>query len=242
MKVALTINDHLRRGEQVYGDRLAVIDEPDQPAESWGSVTYRQLAELARRQARGLDDLGVPVGARVAVVSQNSARLLTSFFGVSGSGRVLVPINFRLAAEEVAYIIEHCGADVLIVDPELEETLSSVTARHRFTIGAESDAVLFPASQDCATWEPDENATATINYTSGTTARPKGVQLTHRSFGGELCCFWLAIGSERPRYLSAYAASVSRERLGNGVCGNRNGWHSRNFAQNRWRRDLASNR
>ncbi|MTA94044.1 MAG: AMP-binding protein, partial [Actinobacteria bacterium] len=109
MKVALTINDHLRRAEQVYGERIAVVDEPDQVAPSWGSLTYAELAEKARQQAAGLDALGVPQGARVAIVSQNSARLLTSFFGVSGHGRVLVPINFRLAAEEVAYIIDHCG-------------------------------------------------------------------------------------------------------------------------------------
>lgn len=202
MKVALTINDHLRRAEQVYGDRIAVIDEPDQPAQSWGSFTYAELAQRARRQAKGLDDLGIPVGARVAVVSHNSARLLTSFFGVSGSGRVLVPINFRLAADEVAYIIEHCGADVLIVDPELEDTLSRVTARHRFTIGAESDAVLYPESQDCAPWEPDENATATINYTSGTTARPKGVQLSHRSLWVNSAVFGWQLGvNDRDVYL-----------------------------------------
>ena len=110
MKVALTIVDHLRRAEQVYGDRIAVIDESDQPAESWGSITYAEMARRARAQAAGLDALGIAQGARVAIVSQNSARLLTSFFGVSGYGRVLVPINFRLVAEEVSYIIKHCGA------------------------------------------------------------------------------------------------------------------------------------
>ncbi len=181
MKVALTIIDHLRRAEQVYGDRIAVIDEPDQPAESWGSITYAEMAVRARAQAAALDALGVPQGARVAMVSQNSARLLTAFFGVSGFGRVLVPINFRLVAEEVSYIVEHCGADVLLIDPELEESLATVTARHKFVIGAESDRVLYKYDTEPVAWEPDEDATATINYTSGTTARPKGVQLTHRN-------------------------------------------------------------
>ncbi|MFM9132076.1 MAG: AMP-binding protein, partial [Actinomycetota bacterium] len=183
MTGALTVSDHLRRAEQVYGDRVAVIDEPDQPAQSWGSLTYARMAQLARAQAAGLDALGVPQSARVAVVSQNSARLLTSFFGVSGWGRVLVPINFRLVAEEVAYIVEHSGAEVLIVDPELDDPLSGVTAKHRFVIGAESDAVLYPHGVEPRPWVPDEDATATINYTSGTTARPKGVQLTHRNPG-----------------------------------------------------------
>ena len=66
-------------------------------------------------------------GERVAVVSHNSARLLTSFFGVSGSGRVLVPINFRLSAEEISYIVEHCGARVLLIDEDLAPSLSTVT-------------------------------------------------------------------------------------------------------------------
>lgn len=181
MKTALTIIDHLRRAEQVYGDRIAVIDEPDQPAESWGTITYTELARRARAQAAALDALGVPQGARVAMVSQNSARLLTAFFGVSGFGRVLVPVNFRLVADEVSYIVQHCGAEVLIIDPELEESLASVSAPHKFVIGAESDTVLYKYDTEPVAWVPDEDATATINYTSGTTARPKGVQLTHRN-------------------------------------------------------------
>jgi fatty-acyl-CoA synthase len=178
--VPLTINDFLRRAEAVYPDRVAVVDEPDQPASPFGPLTYRQLAAAARAQAAALDELGIPVGGRVAIVSQNSARLLTSFFGVSGSGRVLVPVNFRLAAPEVSYIVGHSGADVLLVDPELDESLAEVATRHRFVLG-ESDDVLFPEGRAGVDWEGDEGATATINYTSGTTARPKGVQLTHRN-------------------------------------------------------------
>ena len=102
MKVALTVNDFLSRAERVYPDRIAVVDEPDQPAESWGAITYRDMAERARAMAAGLDALGIQQGERIAMVSHNSARLLTAFFGVSGSGRVLVPINFRLVAAEVS--------------------------------------------------------------------------------------------------------------------------------------------
>ena len=163
MKVPLTIVDHLRRAELVYGNRTAITDEPDQPATSWGSLTYKEVAERARAQAAGLDALGIPQGARVAMVSHNSARLYTSFFGVSGFGRVLVPVNFRLVAEEVQYIVEHSGADVLIVDPELDESLKSVTAKHRFVIGTESDAELFAADTEPEPWTADESATATIN-------------------------------------------------------------------------------
>ena len=202
MKVALTVVDHLRRAEQVYGDRVAIIDEPDQPAASWGSITYSEMARRARAQAAGLDALGIAQGARVAIVSHNSARLLTSFFGVSGSGRVLVPINFRLVAEEVSYIMEHCGAEVLIIDPELEESLRSVQAKHKFIIGEESDAILYLYDREPLPWIPDEDVTATINYTSGTTARPKGVQLTHRNLWINAAVFgWHMNVNDRDVYL-----------------------------------------
>ncbi len=202
MKVALTINDFLRRAELVYGDRLAIIDEPDQPAPSWGTFSYRDMASRARSMAAALDQLGVPVGARVAMVSQNSARMLTSFYGVSGWGRIFVPINFRLSAAEVAYIVEDSGSDVLIIDPELEDALAGVAARHRFVIGSEADDVLFGNATEPRAWEADEDATATINYTSGTTARPKGVEQTHRSLWVNATTFgWQASVSDRDVYL-----------------------------------------
>jgi fatty-acyl-CoA synthase len=181
MKVPLTVNDFLERAALVYGDRVGLVDEPDQPAAPLGELTYRRVRELARAQAAALDHLGVGFGERVAIVSPNAGRLFVSFFGVSGSGRILVPINFRLNADEVGYIVEHSGATMLLVDPELDESLSSVSAKHRFVIGAEADRELFREGVEPEPWDPDEDATATINYTSGTTARPKGVQITHRN-------------------------------------------------------------
>ncbi|MEX1007288.1 MAG: AMP-binding protein [Acidimicrobiia bacterium] len=203
MKVPLTVSDFLERAELVYGRRVGVVDEPDQPAESWGELTYAQMAERARAQAAGLDHLGVAQGERVAMVTQNAARLLTSFWGVSGYGRVLVPINFRLNADEVGYIVEHSGASVLLVDPELDDALRDVTAKHRFAIGAEADAELLAFDTEPEPWdEPDEDATATINYTSGTTARPKGVELTHRNIWINAATFgWQAGVSDRDVYL-----------------------------------------
>ena len=202
MRVPLTVRDHIERAELVYGDRVAFVDEPDQPAESWGEVSYRRMAELARAQAAGLDALGVGLGERVAIVSHNSARLLTSFFGVSAYGRVLVPVNFRLGPDEVAYIVEHSGATVLLVDPELEDSLAGVKAEHRFVLGAEADEILHVFDTEPVQWVPDEDATATINYTSGTTARPKGVQLTHRSLWLNAATFGWHIGvNDRDNYL-----------------------------------------
>ncbi len=202
MKVPLTILDHIERAELVYGDRVAAVDEPDQPAESWGEITYRRMAELSRAQAAALDHLGVGHGERVAIVSQNAARLLTAFFGVSAYGRVLVPINFRLGADEIDYIVDHSGASVLLVDPELDETLGSVDAKHRFVIGEASDAELYRFGTEPLPWEPDESGTATINYTSGTTARPKGVEMTQRMLWVNAATFgWQAGVSDRDVYL-----------------------------------------
>jgi acyl-CoA synthetase (AMP-forming)/AMP-acid ligase II len=204
MKVPLTIADHLERAALVYPDRIGVVDEPDQPAASWGEMTYGRLAELARAQAAGLDALGIGRGERVAIVSHNAARLLTSFFGVSAWGRVLVPVNFRLGADEVRYIVEHSGARVLLVDPELDPSLAGVTAEHRVVLGEGSDATLWPAgAAEPEPWDdPDEDATATINYTSGTTARPKGVELTHRNLWINAAVFgWQAGVTDRDVYL-----------------------------------------
>ena len=176
----LTVRDFLDRAQSVYPDRIGVVDEPDQPAPPLGELTYRELARLAGAQATRLDQLGVPVGGRVAVVSHNSARLLTSFFGVSGWGRILVPINFRLSAAEIAYIVAHSGAQVVYADPAVRDVLNQLDVPHKFLLG--DDDALFSADADPRPWsDPDENATATVNYTSGTTARPKGVQLTHRN-------------------------------------------------------------
>jgi acyl-CoA synthetase (AMP-forming)/AMP-acid ligase II len=120
----------------------------------------------------------------VAIVSPNSGRFLVSFFGVSGFGRVLVPINFRLVSEEIRYIVAHSGARVLLYDPELEDQVDGIDVEHRFALDGQADAALFaPAGADVdpVPWDADEDATCSINYTSGTTARPKGVQLTHRN-------------------------------------------------------------
>ena len=180
MFVPFSVNDFLDRAVAAFGDRVGVVDEPEQPAPTQGGLTYAQVGDLARRQAAKLDELGIGVGDRVAVVSHNSSRLLTSFFGVSGWGRVLVPVNFRLSPDEVQYIVDHSGARVLYIDPELEESLAGVRCEQKYLLGDDATLYAAPGTEPEA-WEYDEGATATINYTSGTTARPKGVQITHRN-------------------------------------------------------------
>src|SRR6185436_5041533 len=100
-------------------------------------------------------------------------------FGVSAYGRTLVPVNYRLNPEEIAYIFQHSGATVALLDPEMDAPLRHLPVKHRFVLGADSDAPLFRrADAKPRLAVTDENATLSINYTSGTTARPKGVQLT----------------------------------------------------------------
>ena len=202
MQVPLTVGEFLARADFVYGERVGVVDEPGRPG-ALGEVTYAELHRRARNMASALDRMGVEHGERVAIVSQNAARFLVSFFGVSGFGRVLVPINFRLNAEEVNYIVDHSGASVLLIDPELDETLAGVTAKERILLDGVADAELFAdAPAEPAIWRADENATATINYTSGTTARPKGVQLTHRTnYLNALSFGWHAAVNDRDVYL-----------------------------------------
>ncbi|WP_375491864.1 AMP-binding protein [uncultured Jatrophihabitans sp.] len=197
----LVVGDFLDRAAHVYPDRTAVVDEPQQPAPSLGELTYRQLAENARAQAAKLDQLDVPVGGRVAVISQNSARLLTSFWGVSAYGRVLVPVNFRLSRSEIRYIVEHSGSQVVYCDPEQVKVLDGLDVAHKFVLG-DDDELYLRDTQPRGWAEPDEGATATINYTSGTTARPKGVQLTHRNLWLNATVFGLHTSiSDRDVYL-----------------------------------------
>jgi len=181
MKVPLTIGDFIRRAELVYGDRVGLIDEPGAPGGDLGSQTWSEVATRARAQAAKLDELGIGTGQRVAMVSQNSSRLLTSFFGCAAYGRIFVPINFRLSKSEIEYIVDHCGATILLVDPSLEDITKDLPVEHYVVMGDDADSQMYSWDTEPVAWQPDEDATAVINYTSGTTARPKGVQQTHRA-------------------------------------------------------------
>lgn len=182
MRVPMTIADFLDRAELGFAAGPGVIDEPDQPAAPVPDSTYGRLGERVRAWQAGLDALGVGEGARVAVVSHNSARLLELLFAVPMSGRICVPVNFRLKAEEIEYVVRQSGASVLLVDPEVQDAVADIKVDHRFVLGEQTELDLMRFGVEPRPWScPDEDATATINYTSGTTARPKGVQLTHRN-------------------------------------------------------------
>src|ERR1700733_5937862 len=99
-----------------------------------------------------LDRMGVGVGERVAIISPNAVKLLIALYAVTGSGRVLVPINFRLNPEEAQFIVDDAGASLLLVDPELNERFAVVRAPRRIVLDGEGDVELFAASTGAREW------------------------------------------------------------------------------------------
>jgi fatty-acyl-CoA synthase len=179
VRVELTVSDFLRRAVTVFPDRVAVIDEPGVPG-SLGHLSYSALGDAALSIAGRLDDRGLAVGDRVGIVSPNSAKFLAAYFGVSGSGRIFVPMNYRLNTDEIGYIIQHSGVRVVLVDPEFSDVVDRASAPDVVVLDGADDEGWFNGSP--GPWLiGDEESTCSINYTSGTTARPKGVQLTHRN-------------------------------------------------------------
>jgi acyl-CoA synthetase (AMP-forming)/AMP-acid ligase II len=211
MIVPLTLSDFLERAELVYGDREAVVDEPNPPGGGLGRFSYGQFAEMARSLAATLDDLGVVESDRVAIVSPNAARFLVSLFGVSVFGRTLVPVNFRLHPEEVRYVIEHSGSSVLLVDAELDEALRHIPVKHRFVLGSATDPQLFSARVRSPVCTSRTRTPPSRSTTRRAPRRdPKGVQLTHRNFWLNAVTFGWHLGlSDRDVYLHTCPPSTA---------------------------------
>jgi fatty-acyl-CoA synthase len=171
----LTPLDFLARSACVYRDRVAVVDGDRR-------FRYADFHERAHRLASALRRLGVAPGDRVAVLAPNTVAALEAAFGVPLAGAVLVMLNIRLDGRELAWILRHSGAKVLLSDPELTGVLDPVQSElGELRIVEDYEGLLaqgdFPVSDP---FEPDENGVISINYTSGTTGLPKGVMYTHR--------------------------------------------------------------
>ncbi|HEY1971353.1 MAG TPA: long-chain-fatty-acid--CoA ligase [Pseudonocardia sp.] len=199
----LTPLSFLRRSADVYPDKCAVVHGDRR-------LTYRELAEQAERLASALREAGVRPGDRVAYLMPNVPEMLVAHFGVPLAGAVLVAINTRLAGEEIRYICDHSGAVMLVVDSAYAATVAPLAGTwksvrtivsHVDPDGPHADggAAAIPGSialttlldraptgdQEGGSARPvwavdDERATISINYTSGTTGRPKGVMYSHR--------------------------------------------------------------
>ena len=200
---ALTPLSFLERSARVWPGKTAVI---------YGArrLTYRELAAEAQRVARALQASGAGPGDRVAYLMPNLPEMLIAHFAVPLAGAVLVAVNTRLTAEEVAYILSHSGAKIVVVDAALLPTATAAAQdieavaelviaedAEREPDGAELSGeprlvsyseFLARGTQEPLPWSvPDELAPVAINYTSGTTGRPRGVIYTHR--GAYLNCF-----------------------------------------------------
>ncbi len=174
--------DFLTRAAYMYPERLAVIDGERR-------LSYRQLAERAWRLANGLRSAGLGKGDRVATLLFNSSPMLEAHFAVPAAGGILVAVNNRLAGPEVGYILRHSGARYLLLDTELEPAVAGLeldgvrVIRSVNGSGAddEYEQLLAAASPQRPTSQLEhEEETISINYTSGTTGQPKGVQYTYR--------------------------------------------------------------
>jgi fatty-acyl-CoA synthase len=188
----------LHRAAAVFPDKVAIVAGTRR-------LTYREFAEEAVRVAHALRGLGTGPGDRVAYLSPNLPEMLVGHFAVPLAGGVLVAINTRLAPAEIGYILDHSGARVLVVHASLLDAVRPVaadlaTVRHVVVVDGDGDEALGSVDTrgyldllrdpdllrdagdggDLSWSVPDENAIIAINYTSGTTGRPKGVRYTHR--------------------------------------------------------------
>ena len=171
----LTPTSYLDRAAAAHGDRVAVVDGGDR----W---TYAQLHDRCTRLAGGLAPLAQ--GRPVAVLAPNTHVLLEANFGVPWAGSALVAVNTRLSAGEVAYILEHSEAAVLVHDPVFDDLVDAAFGRlnnppARVRAGEEYERLLAGATPRHDT-PSDERSLLSINYTSGTTGKPKGVMYHHR--------------------------------------------------------------
>ncbi|MGA8457540.1 MAG: acyl--CoA ligase family protein [Streptosporangiaceae bacterium] len=174
--------DFLERAAYIYPGKTAVVDGKRRRS-------YRELAERSWRLANALRSAGLAKTDRVATLLFNSSPMLEAHFGVPAAGGILVAVNNRLSAAEVGYILQHSGAKYLLLDTALEAQtkladLSGMTVIRVDDTGAPGDAyeefLAGAAAERPASWLEDEEETISINYTSGTTGRPKGVQYTYR--------------------------------------------------------------
>src|SRR5438445_11505196 len=189
MIIPLTPVRFKRHAARVFGGKLGVVCEDLR-------FTYREFDERCDRLSDALVRLGLRPGERVACLSFNCHRLLEAYYGVPQIGAVLLPLNVRLSPEEIGYILNDSSPRLLLFEPEFIPLLECLRAQvlcveHFISLGGTKPHWAHPRLYEelVAAAEPreidyraiDENSVAELFYTSGTTAHPKGVMLTHRN-------------------------------------------------------------
>lgn len=186
MDFPLTPLEFARRSRKLHAHREAVVDGTTR-------FTYEQFFERCDRWSAVLQQqLGVKQGDRVAVIGPNTHAMLEAFYAIPQLGAVVVPINYRLNADDFAYLLEHSGACVVCVHANHLEAVDAIRDRipavkHFVAFeGARPGWLDYETALQSGTAEfqrpvVSEDDLLTINYTSGTTSRPKGVMLTHRN-------------------------------------------------------------
>jgi len=154
--------------------------------------TYEEFFSRCDRWSAALEQLGVRQGDRVAYIAPNTHALLESFYAIPQIGAVLVPINYRLIADDFAYLINHSGALVVCAHSDYLDAVESIRPQLKSVIAfvalegskdgwLDYESLLNEAPAKFNAPEVKESDLLTINYTSGTTSRPKGVMITHRN-------------------------------------------------------------
>jgi fatty-acyl-CoA synthase len=190
MKTPLLVTDFIRRARTVFRDAPAVVCGAER-------LTYGQLAERIDRFSNALVRMGVNRGDVVAYISFNCHRLLEAYYAVPQIGAILLPINIRLTPPDIAYILADAGASTVVIDRQLVGLLAPIlpslaAVKHVILMGGDPkadmpvhgtdyEALIAGSPAQFAAPAIDEDEVAELFYTSGTTARPKGVMLTHRN-------------------------------------------------------------
>jgi len=185
METPLTPLEFARRTRRLHPEREAVVDGDRR-------FTYDQLLDRCDRWSSGLQRLGVRQGDRVVYIAPNTHALLEGFYAVPQLGAVVVPLNYRLTPADFAYMINHCGARVVCAHSDHLDAVDGIRKElarvERFVAleGARDgwldyERTVAASPPDFSRPKVGERDLLTINYTSGTTSRPKGVMITHRN-------------------------------------------------------------
>ena len=185
METPLTPLDFARRARKCHGGREAIVDGPLR-------LSYAEFGNRCDRWTAALASLGVSKGDRVATIAPNTHQHLEQFHAIPQRGAVIVPMNYRLSADDFVYMANHSGSTVLCAHSDHLELIDGVrtrmsTVRHFVALEGERsgwlsyESLLANAAGSTGANEVEETDLLAINYTSGTTSRPKGVMITHRN-------------------------------------------------------------